>query len=121
MAAICELYRTVGDLHAHGTYLVSMDERTGMQALERLHPTKYAIPGSIEREEFEYVRHGTLCLTANFDVLTGTIISPTIAETRGNETSSAMWSASCPSRRAPGGSWWRTTSTRTDPSSSCGG
>jgi transposase len=56
-----------------------------MQALERLHPTKPAIPGSIERIEFEYVRHGTLCLTANFDVVTGTIIEPTIAETRGNE------------------------------------
>ena len=56
-----------------------------MQALERLHPTKPAIPGSIERIEFEYVRHGTLCLTANFDVVTGTIIAPTIAETRGNQ------------------------------------
>jgi transposase len=65
--------------------VVSTDERTGMQALERLHPTKRSMPGSIERIEFEYVRHGTLCLTANFDVLTGTIVEPTIAPTRGNE------------------------------------
>jgi transposase len=55
-----------------------------MQALERLHPTKPAMPGCIELEEFEYIRHGTLCLTANFDVLTGSIIEPTIAETRNN-------------------------------------
>jgi hypothetical protein len=32
--------------------------------------------------EFEYKRHGTLCLTANFDVATGTLILPTIAPTR---------------------------------------
>lgn len=64
--------------------MVSTDERTGMQALERLHPTKRSIPGSIERVEFEYVRHGTLCLTANFDIVTGSIVEPTIAPTRGN-------------------------------------
>lgn len=85
MAAICELYRSVGELHASGSYVVSTDERTGMQALERLHPTLPPRRGSIERIEFEYIRHGTLCLTANFNVLTGTIIEPTIAETRGNE------------------------------------
>lgn len=56
-----------------------------MQALERLHPTKPTLRGSIERVEFEYVRHGTLCLTANLDIVTGTIIEPTIAETRGNQ------------------------------------
>lgn len=85
VAAICELYRSVGDLHARGSYVVSTDERTGMQALERRYPSKPPIPGSIERVEFEYIRHGTLCLTANFDILTGSIVEPTIAETRGNE------------------------------------
>lgn len=85
VAAICDVYRSVGDLHAQGFHVVSTDERTGMQALERLHPTLPTIPGSIERVEFEYIRHGTLCLTANFDVLTGSIIESTIAETRTNE------------------------------------
>lgn len=56
-----------------------------MQALERLHPTLPSKPGYVERIEFEYKRHGTLCLTANFDVLTGSIIEPTIQETRNNE------------------------------------
>ena len=60
VAAICDLYRSVGELHAQGFYVVSTDERTGMQALERLHPTLPTIPGSIERVEFEYIRHGTL-------------------------------------------------------------
>lgn len=32
--------------------------------------------------EFEYTRHGTLCLIANFDVVTGQVIAPTIGLTR---------------------------------------
>ena len=39
-------------------------------------------PGLIERREFEYKRHGTLCLIANFDVVTGKAIVPTIGLTR---------------------------------------
>lgn len=39
-------------------------------------------PGCVERIEFEYVRHGTVCLIANLDVVTGQIISPTVGPTR---------------------------------------
>ena len=35
--------------------------------------------------EFEYKRHGTLCLMANFDVVTGKAIAPTIGPTRTEE------------------------------------
>lgn len=62
--------------------MVSTDEKTGMQALERLHETKPVRPGLIERVEFEYIRHGTVCLMANFDVATGRVISPSIGPTR---------------------------------------
>lgn len=55
-----------------------------MQARERLHPTKPTRPGLIERREFEYVRHGTLCLTANLEVATGRVVTPRVAETRTN-------------------------------------
>ena len=61
---------------------MSVDEKTGIQALERLHETKPARPGLVERLEFEYRRHGTLCLIANFDVVTGEILSPTLGPTR---------------------------------------
>lgn len=61
---------------------MSVDEKTGMQALERLHETKPVRPGLVERVEFEYIRHGTLCLIANFDVVTGKVVSPTIGPTR---------------------------------------
>jgi hypothetical protein len=53
-----------------------------MQALERLHETKQVRPGLVERVEFEYIRHGTLCLMANFDVATGRIVSPSVGPTR---------------------------------------
>jgi transposase len=59
-----------------------VDEKTGMQARERLHETKPVRPGLTERIEFEYRRHGTLCLIANFDVATGKLISPSIGPTR---------------------------------------
>jgi len=39
-------------------HLVCFDELTGIQALERKHPTLPMIPGKIERQEFEYIRHG---------------------------------------------------------------
>lgn len=62
--------------------MVSVDEKTGLQALERLHDTKPTRPGWVERVEFEYLRHGSLCLMANFHVATGKLISPSIGATR---------------------------------------
>jgi hypothetical protein len=38
-----------------------------MQALERVHPNKPMRPGTPERIEFEYERHGTLCVNGNQD------------------------------------------------------
>lgn len=61
---------------------MSTDEKTGMQALERLHETKPVLPGLVERIEFEYIRHGTLSLIANFEVATGKVICPSIGPTR---------------------------------------
>ncbi len=56
-----------------------------MQALEHLYEAKPVRPGLIERIEFEYIRHGTLALIANFDVVTGKVISPSIGPTRTEE------------------------------------
>lgn len=65
--------------------MVSTDEKTGMQALERAHPTKPMKPGLPEYREFEYVRHGTQCLIASFEVATGRLIAPSIGPTRTKE------------------------------------
>jgi DDE superfamily endonuclease len=79
---VCEVYRQAPTLHEQGVHVVSTDEKTGMQALERLHPTRPTKPGLIERWEFEYVRHGTLALIANFEVATGKVIAPSLGPTR---------------------------------------
>ena len=52
---------------------LSVDEMTGIQALERLAPSLPMRPGQVERREFEYKRHGTQTLIAAFDVATGAL------------------------------------------------
>jgi DDE superfamily endonuclease len=63
-------------------HTVSVDEKTGIQALERIAATKLMRAKQEERREFEYIRHGTLCLTANLEIATGKVISPTMEATR---------------------------------------
>jgi len=55
---------------------------TSIQALERIAPRKAMIAGKCELIEFEYTRHGTLCLIGNFVVTTGALLRPTIGPTR---------------------------------------
>ncbi len=79
---MCDLYAEAPALQAAGVHVVSTDEKTGIQALERLYPTLSMQPGLVERREFEYIRHGTQCLTTNFEIATGLIVAPTIGDTR---------------------------------------
>jgi len=53
--------------------VVSNDELSGVQALERKHPGLPLAPGKVERREHEYIRHGTLTFIVNFDVATGQV------------------------------------------------
>jgi DDE superfamily endonuclease len=82
VAEVCDLYAQAGRLAEQGIHLVSTDEKTGMQALERLHPDLPPGPGRVQRREYEYQRHGTLCLTANLEVWCGWVIAPTLGPTR---------------------------------------
>jgi hypothetical protein len=80
VSSICNLYAEASRLHADGIHLISCDEKTGIQALERvITPMK---SGRVERQDSSYVRHDTQCLIANFEVATGKIISPTVSNTR---------------------------------------
>jgi len=79
---VCDLYQQAAALQRRGVHLVSTDEKTGIQALERLAPTLPMQPDRVERIEFEYIRHGTQCLIANFEVATGQVLTPTIGLTR---------------------------------------
>ena len=82
---VCDTYQQAPALRREGTRVISTDEKTGIQALERKNPTLPMRPGLERRIEFEYIRHGTLCLTANFDVVTGQIVAPTVGLTRTEE------------------------------------
>lgn len=73
-AAICELYVRSPTLYRQGELVISTDEKTGMQILERKYPTRLAWPGHPEKREHEYVRHGTRALIASFVVPTGEVV-----------------------------------------------
>jgi transposase len=79
---VTALYAQAPALLEAGERVLSTDEMTGIQALERTHPTLPMGPGRPERREFEYERHGTQTLTANWDVAQGGIVAPTRGATR---------------------------------------
>jgi hypothetical protein len=79
---VCDTYQEAPEQHEQGNYTVSVDEMTGIQAVERIAPTKPARPGLVERREFEYKRHGTLTLIANFNVASGEVPAPSLGPTR---------------------------------------
>jgi len=56
-----------------------VDEKTAIQALDRLDPVLPLSPGRIERHGFEYYRHGTLSLYAAFNTKTGEVLGKTAA------------------------------------------
>ena len=84
-AAVCDLYEQAGALAEQGIYVVSTDEKTSIQALERKHPDIPMGPGRVQSREHEYLRHGTLCLTANLEIWCGCIIAPTLGPTRNEQ------------------------------------
>ena len=85
MGDICHLYQKAPALAEQGERVLSTDELTGVQALERKHPNLPLRPGKVERREFEYIRHGTRSFILNRDVVTGQIIAPSEGPTRTEE------------------------------------
>jgi transposase len=85
VTTVCEVYQHAPAIAEQGGHVLSTDEKTGIQALERAAPTLPLRPGLVERPEYEYLRHGTQCLIANFDVATGEVVAPTIGPSRTEE------------------------------------
>jgi transposase len=54
--------------------VLSVDEKSGTQALDRTQPALPMTPGQAERGTHDYVRHGTTSLFAALDVATGKVI-----------------------------------------------
>jgi hypothetical protein len=69
--AVCELYLNPSP----GSVVLCIDEKTGMQAIERRFPDRPAGPGRHRRREFEYKRHGTQSLLCAFEVHTGRAVA----------------------------------------------
>ena len=82
IAEVCAIYREAPTRVTDGERVISTDEMTGVQALERVGPGLPLRPGKVERREFEYIRHGTLSFIINFGVVTGEVICPSIGPTR---------------------------------------
>src|SRR3954468_18430455 len=55
-----------------------VDEKTAIQALDRLDPVLPLSPGRAERHGFEYYRHGTLSLFAALNTQTGEVVGQTV-------------------------------------------
>jgi transposase len=82
VADINALYRQAPELARQGERVMSADELSGVQALERTHPGLPLRPGKVERREYEYIRHGTQTFIVNLDVATGQIGTPSYGSTR---------------------------------------
>jgi hypothetical protein len=83
---VCRAYLDAPALAAaeQPTHTVSVDEKSGIQALERAAPDLPMKSGSCAKQEYEYIRHGTLCLLAAMCVVTGKIF-PWLNVTRTEE------------------------------------
>jgi len=57
----------------------AVDEKTAIQALDRLDPVLPLSPGRAERHGFEYYRHGTLSLFAALNTSSGEVLAQTAA------------------------------------------
>jgi putative transposase len=82
VADINELYQQAAELMEQGEAVVSTDELTGVQALERKHETLPMKASTVEYQEFEYKRHGTQSFMVNFMVATGEIGTVSYGATR---------------------------------------
>jgi hypothetical protein len=70
-AAILWCYERALDLAQEDELVICLDEIPNLQALERRRPVRPMTPGQIERQEFEYIRHGTVDVVAALIVATG--------------------------------------------------
>ena len=100
---VCRTDQLAPERAAAGIVTRSIDEMTGVQALERAAPTQPMRAGRPERTEFEYIRHGTTTLIADFDVATGTV-GHHLGQTR-TEEDYAQYLAKLLATRSPETHW----------------
>lgn len=79
---ICSLYEASSALYDVGVNIISTDEKTGIQSIQRLEKTLPVRPGVKERIEHNYMRHETTSLIASMVIAKGILLTPYIGPTR---------------------------------------
>jgi hypothetical protein len=64
-------YERIESLWRRGEVVLCADEKPNIQVLERAKPTQPMRPGQPERQEFEYIRHGTVNLLVGLTTYNG--------------------------------------------------
>ena len=64
-------YQRIASLWQRGEVVLAVDEKPNLQVLERAAPKQLMKPGQIERQEFDYQRHGTVIVLAGLTVYNG--------------------------------------------------
>jgi transposase len=83
---VCDVYLEAPQNYEEaGVHTVSVDEATGLQANEKRAETLPPQPDKVGKEETQYTRHGTVCLTAAWHVVLGQVIHYTLQETRDSD------------------------------------
>jgi hypothetical protein len=85
IGTLCRLYKQAEKQKEEGCRVVSTDEKTGIQALERKNKDVEMKSGKTTLREYEYIRHGTVSLIAGRDVVNGKIVSHMMRETRNEQ------------------------------------
>ncbi len=65
------IYERIEALQAHDEIALALDEKPNIQALQRVQPTQPMQPGQMERQEFEYERHGVVNFLALLNIYDG--------------------------------------------------
>ena len=79
---INQVYQQALERAKQGQRTESLDEMTGVPAVERKHPDLPMSTGKVLLREFEYKRHGTLSFLCNFDIAHGELVACTASKTR---------------------------------------
>jgi hypothetical protein len=64
-------YSQIKRLWNQGEVVIAVDEKPNIQVLERANTTQLMLPGRIERQEFEYIRHGVVNLLVGLSLFNG--------------------------------------------------
>ena len=62
VAAVCQVSQQAQAFAQQGGHVISTDEKTGIQALERAAPTLPMKRGLVERPEYEYIGSLVICV-----------------------------------------------------------